>query len=364
MKRYKVNGKVVVADSLREAIVKYRDAQNYSVGQKFRDPKGRIWEVKSVNGDLLTIAVDGKEMSNKLHKEIFAEWAKTWGVEDSIKDFLEPKIGQKYRGKVSGGILQVIDIYTEGGQKWVRTIDLKTGYKKSTNYPTFIRLLLEPINDSTDSVEDSEADEIAKRIRNSSQWNEKDIKRLCELAGLSKEWQNANGENFESVVYQAAKRLGVDIDDSVEDSVKDYDDEYYEIRYEFTFNGVKRTAKVLVKAKAETDAKSKFANDKTRDGTEKILSVKKLSEDEVKKLIGYGVYVIDGVIKTKQDIINAVNNSQMMKEALQYNTKDKLRKSPTFVYHVKNLINKIAFDSEYELTVKEEAEILNEVLYK
>lgn len=287
MKKYKVNGKIVIADSLREAIVKYRkfndafvlkhfsgkylsengdfvfnidnarrfsteneakakanamsseddtftvvsvkDAQNYSAGQKFRDPKGRIWEVKSVNGDLLTIAVDGKEMSNKLHKEIFAEWAKTWDVADSVKD---------------------------------------------------------------------------------------------------------------------------------------YDDEYYEIRYEFTFNGVKRTAKVLVKAKAETDAKSKFANDKTKDGTEKIISVKKLSEDEVKKLIGYGVYVIDGVIKNKQDIINAVRNSQMMEEALKYNTKDKLSKSPSFVYHVKNLINKIAFDSEYELTVKEEAEILNEVLYK
>lgn len=220
MKKYKVNGKIVIADSLREAIVKYRkfndafvlkhffgkylsengdfvfdidnarrfsteneakakanamsseddtftvvsvkDAQNYSAGQKFRDPKGRIWEVKSVNGDLLTIAVDGKEMSNKLHKEIFAEWAKTWDVADSVKD---------------------------------------------------------------------------------------------------------------------------------------YDDEYYEIRYEFTFNGVKRTAKVLVKAKAETDAKSKFANDKTKDGTEKIISVKKLSEDEVNKLIGYGVYVIDDSVK-------------------------------------------------------------------
>ena len=53
--------------------------------------------------------------------------------------------------------------------------------------------------------------EIAERIRNSEAWNEEDCKELCELAGLSKEWEEADGETFEAIIYKAAEILEVEI---------------------------------------------------------------------------------------------------------------------------------------------------------
>ena len=56
-----------------------------------------------------------------------------------------------------------------------------------------------------------EAEQIAKRIWNSDEWNPDDCRDLCELAGLKKEWEEADGETFESVVYRAADILEVEI---------------------------------------------------------------------------------------------------------------------------------------------------------
>ena len=53
--------------------------------------------------------------------------------------------------------------------------------------------------------------EVAKRIRESKEWDQDDCRELCNLAGLSQEWEDADGENFEGVVEKAAEILGVEI---------------------------------------------------------------------------------------------------------------------------------------------------------
>lgn len=53
--------------------------------------------------------------------------------------------------------------------------------------------------------------EIAEMLNNSSEWNYDLCEELCALANLTDEWNNADGETFESVVYKAAEILGVEI---------------------------------------------------------------------------------------------------------------------------------------------------------
>lgn len=53
--------------------------------------------------------------------------------------------------------------------------------------------------------------EVAARIRESFTWDEDDCRELCDLAGLADEWDAADGEEFEGVVYKAARILGVEI---------------------------------------------------------------------------------------------------------------------------------------------------------
>jgi hypothetical protein len=55
------------------------------------------------------------------------------------------------------------------------------------------------------------AAEIAKIIRNAETWEEEALSELCELAGMTEEWEAADGETFESVAFAAAKKLGVEI---------------------------------------------------------------------------------------------------------------------------------------------------------
>lgn len=55
------------------------------------------------------------------------------------------------------------------------------------------------------------AQEIAQEIRNSDTWNDDLLAELCEAAGMTEEWKNADGETFEAVAYKAAKKLGVEI---------------------------------------------------------------------------------------------------------------------------------------------------------
>lgn len=50
---------------------------------------------------------------------------------------------------------------------------------------------------------------IACDIQNADVWDKDDCRRLCEFAGLAKEWQESDGDT--SIVERAAKRLHVDI---------------------------------------------------------------------------------------------------------------------------------------------------------
>ena len=55
------------------------------------------------------------------------------------------------------------------------------------------------------------AREIAEEIRSTETWDNDLLSELCELAGMSDEWNAADGETFESVAYKAAEKLGVEI---------------------------------------------------------------------------------------------------------------------------------------------------------
>ncbi len=53
--------------------------------------------------------------------------------------------------------------------------------------------------------------EIAEEIQNMDTWDKDLLKELCEAADMMEEWEQADGETFESVVFSAAKKLGVEI---------------------------------------------------------------------------------------------------------------------------------------------------------
>ena len=53
--------------------------------------------------------------------------------------------------------------------------------------------------------------EIAEELRASSVWDIDLCADLCDLAGLAQKWEASDGEDFESVVYEAADILGVEI---------------------------------------------------------------------------------------------------------------------------------------------------------
>ncbi len=55
------------------------------------------------------------------------------------------------------------------------------------------------------------AQELAQDIRNNPEWDLDQLKEFCILAGLEKEWEEADGDTFESVAYKAADILNVEI---------------------------------------------------------------------------------------------------------------------------------------------------------
>lgn len=57
----------------------------------------------------------------------------------------------------------------------------------------------------------TELTELVTRMRAADEWNQDDCERLCELADMSSEWANADGDNFEAVLYAAAEKLNVEI---------------------------------------------------------------------------------------------------------------------------------------------------------
>lgn len=54
-------------------------------------------------------------------------------------------------------------------------------------------------------------EEIAREMRNSNAWNDVLNRELCEAAGMLPEYEAADGDTFEAVVFAAAEKLGVEI---------------------------------------------------------------------------------------------------------------------------------------------------------
>ena len=52
---------------------------------------------------------------------------------------------------------------------------------------------------------------VADRIKNSDTWNDEDCRTLCGFADMEQDWDEADAEEFEQVMYQAAEKLGVEI---------------------------------------------------------------------------------------------------------------------------------------------------------
>ena len=55
------------------------------------------------------------------------------------------------------------------------------------------------------------ANEIAENLRSADSWGAELCTVLCEEAGMTAEWEAADGDTFESVVEAAAAKLGVEI---------------------------------------------------------------------------------------------------------------------------------------------------------
>lgn len=56
-----------------------------------------------------------------------------------------------------------------------------------------------------------EIEALANKIKESDTWDGDQLAKLCEYAGLSEEWAEADGDTFEQVAYKAAEILGVEI---------------------------------------------------------------------------------------------------------------------------------------------------------
>lgn len=65
--------------------------------------------------------------------------------------------------------------------------------------------------DRRSEVVSVDAEDIAKEIRKASVWDLELCEALCELADMSEAWEQADGEDFESVLYAAAEKLGVEV---------------------------------------------------------------------------------------------------------------------------------------------------------
>lgn len=56
-----------------------------------------------------------------------------------------------------------------------------------------------------------EIEALANEIKASATWNGDQLAKLCEYAGLSEEWAQADGDTFEQIAHKAAEILGVEI---------------------------------------------------------------------------------------------------------------------------------------------------------
>lgn len=58
---------------------------------------------------------------------------------------------------------------------------------------------------------EEDAREIAQEIRAMDTWDMELLKKLCVLANMEEEWEQADGETFEEVANKAAEALGVEL---------------------------------------------------------------------------------------------------------------------------------------------------------
>lgn len=55
------------------------------------------------------------------------------------------------------------------------------------------------------------ATKIAEALRSAGTWDMELARELCELADMAAEWDAADGDTFEAVIYAAADKLGVEV---------------------------------------------------------------------------------------------------------------------------------------------------------
>ena len=55
------------------------------------------------------------------------------------------------------------------------------------------------------------AEELARQIRSGDEWDLNACRELCELADLDDEFDNADGTEFEELIYKAADLFGVEV---------------------------------------------------------------------------------------------------------------------------------------------------------
>ncbi len=75
------------------------------------------------------------------------------------------------------------------------------------------KVLVMIVREAGETEEDGEAKELARKIRNAESWDEvlDEVEELCELADMSEEWEEADDDTAESVIFEAAEKLGVEI---------------------------------------------------------------------------------------------------------------------------------------------------------
>ena len=66
-------------------------------------------------------------------------------------------------------------------------------------------------NTKTKEIYKMNVQEIAKELRGQDVWSMELLELLCDEADLTEEFENADSETFESVVYKAADILNVEI---------------------------------------------------------------------------------------------------------------------------------------------------------
>ena len=116
---------------------------------------------------------------------------------------------------------------SEAHKKWVQENTVHFGFRLQRRTDADILEKLESVPNRQGYIKDAiraaiarekeehtmEAKTIAETIRTADTWDEvqDELAALCKLAGLSAEWEAADGESFEAVAYAAAERLGVKI---------------------------------------------------------------------------------------------------------------------------------------------------------